>query len=52
MLDALKSIGDSKAPGVDGFSAKFCKFSWKIIGEDIFGGVSDFFQDWKIVEEC
>lgn len=35
IYDALKCIGDDKAPGGDDFSAKFFKSSWEIIGKDV-----------------
>ncbi|KAF9660842.1 hypothetical protein SADUNF_Sadunf19G0005700 [Salix dunnii] len=40
---ALFSIFDSKAPGPDGFSARFFKAGWSIVGEDFVAAVQDFF---------
>lgn len=31
IVKALWSIGDTKAPGADGFSAKFFKHSWSVV---------------------
>lgn len=42
---ALKSIGDLKAPGVDGFGAKFFKAAWCTVKNDVTRTVLDFFRD-------
>ena len=42
---ALKSIGDLKAPGVDGFGAKFFKAMWCTVKNDVTRTVLDFFKD-------
>ncbi|KAJ9544985.1 hypothetical protein OSB04_024692 [Centaurea solstitialis] len=41
--DAMFSIGNEKAPGPDGFSAKFFKATWKTIGKDVSIVVHNFF---------
>ncbi|XP_055806845.1 uncharacterized protein LOC129875566 [Solanum dulcamara] len=41
---ALKSIGDSKEPGEDGFNSYFFKQTWPVTGEEITAAVLDFFQ--------
>lgn len=40
---ALRSIGDLKAPGIDGYGVKFFKKSWNIIGKDVIKVVQEFF---------
>lgn len=49
VLDALKSIGDNKAPGLDGYSARFFKSSWHIVGGDIVAAVQEFFRTGKLL---
>ncbi|XP_021771869.1 uncharacterized protein LOC110736014 [Chenopodium quinoa] len=41
---AIQGIGDDKAPGIDGFNAKFFKYTWDIIKLDIYEAVHDFFD--------
>ncbi|XP_059315533.1 uncharacterized protein LOC132066187 [Lycium ferocissimum] len=43
ILDALNSIGDDKAPGVDGFNAVFYKKAWRIIKHEVIGAFQNFF---------
>jgi hypothetical protein len=45
---ALKSNGDLKAPGLDGFGASFLKTTWSIVKKDVIAVVVDFFYDDKI----
>ncbi|XP_058776967.1 uncharacterized protein LOC131651319 [Vicia villosa] len=45
---ALKGIGDSKAPGIDGFGAKFFKASWQTVKHDVMGDVRDFFENERM----
>jgi hypothetical protein len=48
VYSALKSIGDLKAPGLDGYGAKFFKVSWGIVKEDVLAAVMEFFRDEAI----
>jgi hypothetical protein len=41
----MKSIGDLKAPGLDGYGAKFFKTTWNIIKKDVIAAVMEFFND-------
>ncbi|XP_024962071.1 uncharacterized protein LOC112502414 [Cynara cardunculus var. scolymus] len=43
MLDALFDIGNDKAPGLDGFSSKFFKAAWSVVGRDVLIGIHNFF---------
>ncbi|CAK8579589.1 unnamed protein product [Lathyrus sativus] len=45
---ALKGIGDLKAPGLDGFGAKFFKSSWTTIREDVVAAIKEYFETGKI----
>ncbi|XP_058775015.1 uncharacterized protein LOC131649265 [Vicia villosa] len=44
IVAALKSIGDLKAPGVDGYNSKFFKASWGTVKGDVTQVVRDFFE--------
>lgn len=48
ILQALKDIGDLKAPGVNGFGDKFFKVSWHIIKQDVIAVVIEFFNHNRI----
>ncbi|KAJ9557048.1 hypothetical protein OSB04_011662 [Centaurea solstitialis] len=48
---ALFQIGNNKAPGSDGFSAKFFKKAWDIIGKDIMVAIHNFFYRGHLVRE-
>ncbi|CAH1439104.1 unnamed protein product [Lactuca virosa] len=48
---ALFYIDDDKAPGPDGYSAKFFKSMWSIIGDDFCHAVKEFFASGKILKE-
>ncbi|XP_058762538.1 uncharacterized protein LOC131635918 [Vicia villosa] len=41
---ALRSIGDLKAPGLDGYGSKFCKHSWQVVKEDVMETMRQFFE--------
>nr|GEZ79976.1 hypothetical protein [Tanacetum cinerariifolium] len=49
--DAMFGIEDDKAPGPDGFTAKFFKKSWDIVGKDVYEAVKDFFKTNKLLGE-
>ncbi|XP_021732307.1 uncharacterized protein LOC110699123 [Chenopodium quinoa] len=40
---ALKGIDSTKAPGIDGFNSFFFKRAWRIVKDDIYASVIDFF---------
>ncbi|XP_059285082.1 uncharacterized protein LOC132038428 [Lycium ferocissimum] len=52
VVQALKGIDDSKAPGHDRFNSLFLKKAWPILGSDITTAVKDFFHHSKIVQAC
>lgn len=41
----VQNLPNDKAPGIDGFPAKFFKANWNIIGEDIITTVMQFFEN-------
>lgn len=41
--EALFDIGDNKAPGPDGYTAKFFKEGWSVIGKDVCKAIKKFF---------
>ncbi|GJY47212.1 RNA-directed DNA polymerase, eukaryota, reverse transcriptase zinc-binding domain protein [Tanacetum coccineum] len=49
--NAMFDIEDSKAPGPDGFTARFYKSAWCIIGKDVCHAVKEFFQKGKLLGE-
>ena len=44
----MQSIGNYKAPGIDGYNAFFFKYTWKIIKNDIIEVVQSFFTTGKL----
>ncbi|XP_015081362.1 uncharacterized protein LOC107024978 [Solanum pennellii] len=48
IYDGLQSIGNDKAPGVDGYNALFFKHTWHIIKGDIIEVVQSFFTTGKL----
>ncbi|GJR61917.1 RNA-directed DNA polymerase, eukaryota, reverse transcriptase zinc-binding domain protein [Tanacetum coccineum] len=48
---AMFSIGDNKAPGPDGYPAKFFKEAWHIVGTDVCNAVKEFFSSAKLLGE-
>ncbi|KAJ9536709.1 hypothetical protein OSB04_un000094 [Centaurea solstitialis] len=49
--DALFGIGNDKAPGSDGFSSKFFKAAWNVIGNDLVVVVHNFFYNGRLLKE-
>lgn len=45
------SFGDDKASGPDGYSAKFFKSAWPVIGEEVCIAVKEFFRSGKLLKE-
>ena len=48
---AIFSIDDSKAPGPGGFSSRFFKAAWSIIGSDVCAAVSSFFESGSMLRK-
>ncbi|GJZ37781.1 hypothetical protein Tco_0583972 [Tanacetum coccineum] len=48
--DAMFSIRNDKAPGLDGYSSFFFKKAWDIVGEDVCRAVQDFFVNGKLLQ--
>ncbi|GJT01522.1 putative RNA-directed DNA polymerase [Tanacetum coccineum] len=48
---ALFDINDNKAPGPNGFTSRFFKASWEIIGKDFCAVVKEFFTSGKMLGE-
>ena len=48
---ALFDIDDNKAPGPDGYTSKFFKASWDIVGMDVCSAVREFFTSGKMLGE-
>jgi hypothetical protein len=48
IYQALHCIGDLKAPGLDGYGAKFFKATWNIVKKDVIAAVMEFFTDEKM----
>jgi hypothetical protein len=49
--DALFQIGPIKAPGPDGFSARFFQRNWDVLKQDVTRGVRQFFESGRMVED-
>ncbi|XP_074314953.1 uncharacterized protein LOC141651130 [Silene latifolia] len=49
--DIFFQIPNDKAPGPDGYSSKFFKDSWDIIGLDVVEAVMDFFQSGCLLKQ-
>lgn len=45
---ALMTTGDDKAPGLGGYTAKFFKNAWNIVGDEVSKAVQYFFETKKI----
>ncbi|GKC99545.1 RNA-directed DNA polymerase, eukaryota, reverse transcriptase zinc-binding domain protein, partial [Tanacetum coccineum] len=48
---AMFSIEDDKAAGPDGFSSRFFKAAWSVIGSDVCAAVKEFFASSKLLGE-
>lgn len=48
---AVFSIDEDRAPGPDGYSSKFFKASWEVIGEEVTAAISEFFMSGKLLQE-
>ncbi|GJT92143.1 RNA-directed DNA polymerase, eukaryota, reverse transcriptase zinc-binding domain protein [Tanacetum coccineum] len=48
---AMFSIEDDKAAGPDGFTSKFFKAAWSVVGSDVCFAVKDFFFSSKLLGE-
>ncbi|KAJ9566332.1 LOW QUALITY PROTEIN: hypothetical protein OSB04_002298 [Centaurea solstitialis] len=48
---AMFSIGNDKAPGSDGFTSKFFKASWDIVGNDVSVAIHNFFYRGHLAKE-
>ncbi|KAJ9553884.1 LOW QUALITY PROTEIN: hypothetical protein OSB04_017929 [Centaurea solstitialis] len=51
IMEALFGIDDLKAPGPDGFSSRFFKKSWPIIGSEFCEAINQFFSNGKLLKE-
>ncbi|GJR68519.1 putative CCCH-type zinc finger family protein [Tanacetum coccineum] len=49
--EAFFSIGDNKARGPYGYSAKFFKKAWTIVGDDVCKAIKEFFVTGKLLGE-
>ncbi|GKC85611.1 RNA-directed DNA polymerase, eukaryota, reverse transcriptase zinc-binding domain protein [Tanacetum coccineum] len=49
--NAMFEIEDSKAPGPGGFTARFYKSTWSIVGKDICKAIQEFFITGKLLGE-
>ncbi|XP_039007850.1 uncharacterized protein LOC120135690 [Hibiscus syriacus] len=47
--EAIFSQGNDKAPGPDGYTPYFFKFSWSIVGEDVINAIKYFFQNSSLL---
>ncbi|XP_058782915.1 uncharacterized protein LOC131657547 [Vicia villosa] len=50
ILEALKAIGDLKAPGIDGYGSYFFKSSWNIVKWDVIAAVQEFFVKGNLLK--
>nr|GEY26818.1 hypothetical protein [Tanacetum cinerariifolium] len=49
--DAIFGMDNDNAPNLDGFSAKFFKFAWLVIGDEVCNAVLDSFANGKLLKE-
>ncbi|KAL2248040.1 UNVERIFIED_CONTAM: hypothetical protein Sindi_2656300, partial [Sesamum indicum] len=48
---AVFDIADDKAPGPDGYSSRFFKAAWPVVGEEVTRAVLDFFSNGKLLKQ-
>jgi hypothetical protein len=51
IVQSLASLGSSKAPGPDGFTALFYKKYWSIVKLDVLNSIRNFFQNKQLLFE-
>ena len=51
IISTLFSIGSTKAPGLDGFTALFCKKYWSIIKDVVLASIWEFFENNHLLKE-
>ncbi|GKG20038.1 hypothetical protein Tco_0379839, partial [Tanacetum coccineum] len=49
--EALFDICDNKAPGPNGYSAKFFKSAWPVIKKEVCDAIKEFFRSGKLLDE-
>ncbi|KAJ9536674.1 hypothetical protein OSB04_un000147 [Centaurea solstitialis] len=49
--DAIFCIGNDKAPGSDGYSSKFFKAAWEIVGNDVLLAIHNLFYNGRLLKE-
>ncbi|XP_074278172.1 uncharacterized protein LOC141601769 [Silene latifolia] len=49
--NCIFSIPANKSPSPDGFTSRFYRDSWEIIGKDIIGAVMDFFSSGELLKQ-
>ncbi|GKC83476.1 RNA-directed DNA polymerase, eukaryota, reverse transcriptase zinc-binding domain protein [Tanacetum coccineum] len=49
--EALFGIEDNKAPGPDGYTSKFFKKAWTVVGDDVCMAIKEFFATGKLLGE-
>ncbi|GKA59809.1 RNA-directed DNA polymerase, eukaryota, reverse transcriptase zinc-binding domain protein [Tanacetum coccineum] len=49
--NTMFNIDDNKAPGPDGYTARFYKSAWSVIGKDICKAVKEFFKTGRLLGE-
>ncbi|GKC28564.1 RNA-directed DNA polymerase, eukaryota, reverse transcriptase zinc-binding domain protein [Tanacetum coccineum] len=49
--NAMFEIEDSKAPGPDGYTARFYKSAWSIVGSEVCQAIKEFFSNGKMLGE-
>nr|GEY75356.1 hypothetical protein [Tanacetum cinerariifolium] len=49
--NAMFEIDDSKAPGQDGYTARFYKSTWSIVGKEVILAIREFFDTEKLLGE-